>query len=275
MRDRHGVDSDDLRIMAEQVAYAMTADQTIGLNPRRGELAAALVRQGFRIPRLRLFKVLDALEYMKLGRSDNAAVRERERQFTFSHRRFQEFFATSVVIADRGRVAARQLLVDARWRETAVVLCQTGTHEEITPLAEAAAEILGAALASGQKPVAVLWMPRVTHVLGILQAGFQHESPDLTANVRALAAEILVAAFGEGDLLEKKLALEVAGTVPTEVLLRLLRDALDVDSQWLNDTAYRQIARLPDLPEDILKWMRQAILRLSLTGQAARDERYP
>src|SRR5205823_2039455 len=54
--------------------------------------------------------------------------------FTFAHRRFQEYFATCVVLRDPSRVTAKQLLSDGRWRETAVVMCQTQPISVLMPL---------------------------------------------------------------------------------------------------------------------------------------------
>jgi hypothetical protein len=102
----------------------MTADQGLGLNPGRDHLQKALRRVGFDLGS-RFETILDALEYIKLARGGAEAWKQ-EKTFTFAHRRFQEYFATCVVLANPDKVTPNQLLTDARWRETAVTMCQMG-----------------------------------------------------------------------------------------------------------------------------------------------------
>jgi hypothetical protein len=64
LRKRYGVGPDEVRLVAEETAFCMTATEGLGLSPARADLRVALAADG-RIS-LRLFdKVLDALEYTK------------------------------------------------------------------------------------------------------------------------------------------------------------------------------------------------------------------
>jgi hypothetical protein len=287
---RYGLAVETVRKEAEQLAFAMASSPALGLSPSRKLLQQTLAQMGIRWGEKKLNRLLDALEYMKIGRSDRDGVSVEERQFTFSHRRFQEFFATCVVIQDSEAVTSRQLLLDARWRETAVVLCQTGRPEAVQSLLEEANRIVlraheqierdavqsvsAEASASGHAALArtFAWPDGVLHVLGILQAGFGTSKREMPAELRQAAALVLKAATWRGSFLDQKFALEVAGVAPQDTLLTLMRQALQSDSQWLNDVIYRQVARLSTIPPDVLEWVRIAILRIAL-GQGSHRRR--
>jgi hypothetical protein len=57
-----------------------------------------------------------------------------------------------------------------------------------------------------------------------------------------------------------------------ETLLGLLRSALQLDSQWINDAVFSQIALLSEVPADVLEWVRTATLRFAI-GSGARRKR--
>jgi hypothetical protein len=276
--ERYEIGIDDVREIAEEVAFSITADRQIGLTPRRSELWAAMQRQRFRRSRSRILKALDALEYMKLGKQD-ASDGSSDPQFTFAHRRFQEYFATSLVVRDTSRVAPLTLLLDARWRETAVVVCQTGRDDDSAPLLDEISSFLtDAAQPVEPEPVTdpsgkpkFAWKPGTIHVLGILQDGYSARMDSLPDPIRKLVGRIVKAGFHEGDFLDKKFALEVAGSAPEEDLVDLLRIGLALHSQVISDVVYREVARLPAPPPDLMTALRTAVLRLTFDSWSARN----
>jgi hypothetical protein len=280
---RFGLATEAIQEEAEQLAFALASSPVLGLSPSRKLLHNTLVQMGIRWSEKRLNRLLDALEYMKIGRSDRDGVSADDRQFTFSHRRFQEYFATCIVIRNPEAVTSRQLLLDARWRETAVVLCQTGRPEAVNSLLEEAKSIVSNACEEIEGETRRLsknaetsrqfaWPEGVLHVLSILQAGFGTSKSEIPDELRQAAARVVGAATHHGSLLDRKFALEVAGVAPQETLLELIREALQLDSQWLNDVIYRQVARLSTIPPDVLEWVRIAILRIAL-GAGSRRRR--
>jgi hypothetical protein len=286
-----------LRLAAERLAFTMAADTQIGLSPTREKLKSALKK-------LDLLKLdaldteLDALEYVKLARSDMTLTSSDSPIFTFAHRRFQEYFATSVVLRDPYRVSPRQLLTDARWRETAVVLCQTQSIEILKPLLQEVQTIFkeirdtnphlaseslmlidsldqdnGTDELDGISSIVFVWPSTILHLLDLLQDGFNSRVSEIPDYIRLLAGVFLLSAHKKGILLDKKWALEVAGIAPQSILLWMIRHALANRSQWIKDTAYQQVARLGDIPSDVAAWIRKSLIRLSSSGRLRR-ERY-
>ena len=87
-------------------------------------------------------RYMNALEYLKLARPEQQAVPSSPEYFTFSHRRFHEYFATCIVLSDLTRISPRLLLTDGRWRETAVVILQSQPAEDFAPTLAEASKLL-------------------------------------------------------------------------------------------------------------------------------------
>jgi hypothetical protein len=134
VRRKYRLEPERLREMAERVAFCISADSRLGLTPLRDHLRASLRRFDWAVPE-DFDSRLDALEYIKLARSEAMNLGEPS-PFTFSHRRFQEYFATCVVLREPERVSPTQLLTDGRWREAAVVICQTRNLDALPPILE-------------------------------------------------------------------------------------------------------------------------------------------
>jgi hypothetical protein len=289
----------ELRNAAESIAFSMNANQQISLSPTRQILQNALLRVDENLIE-KFATYLDALEFIKLARSETATASGDSKPFTFSHRRFQEYFATCVVLRDPGKVETRKLLTDARWRETAVTMCQTQPPEVLVPLLNEARQVISGIIAktpglienpdeyvneSPEKeqdenikkeeilPEPFSWPQGVLHIFGLLQDGFSGHLDDLPGDIKVYAARLLLSASEKGTLYDKKWALEVAGITSHQVLLHLLRNAFAIKSQWLGEVAYRQVARLLEIPKDIANGIRQALLSLFAENRLNR-ERY-
>jgi len=269
----------ELRAAAESFAFCMAADPGLGLSPTRENLEDATERLGLWVGK-RFDTLLDALEYIKLARSEVATAAGESKPFTFAHRRFQEYFATCVVLREPNRVNPRQLLTDARWRETAVAMCQTQPPRVLSPILREARSLLAEMVSSipglidelleyvrasestdhnkGSKDEPLHepfpWPSGALHLLGLLQDGFGSRLEELPDDIRMNAGRLILSASMTGTLSDKKWGLEVAGIVPSPFLLGLLRSAFASKSQWLKEVAYRQVARLGEIPADIARF---------------------
>jgi hypothetical protein len=260
---------DSVRRHAEHIAFCMAADPEVSLSPKRKAVRQALTRAKLASAD---HNVMDALEFMKLARSENDATGD-ERSFAFAHRRFQEYFATSVVLREPVRVNNVDLLMNARWRETAVVMLQTQSDEVVTPLVRAAEVLLDGMIQSlggadvlkvqddtHPSPSPVEWPVGAIHLLGLLQAGLARRPAAATNALRHCAAQLLVYATARGTLLDRKWALEVAGIVSQAELLNLIQGAFNDGSSWLRDVAYRQVARLSAIGDEAAMIIRTQII---------------
>jgi hypothetical protein len=285
---RFQLEPNEIRVFAEQIAFAMTADYGLGLNPTRENIKYALEKQPFQVSD-HFNTYLDALEYIKLARSEVNLLGESIKTFTFSHRRFQEYFTTRLILREKQRVSSHQLVTDAVWRETTVTMCQTQLIGDLRPLLEEVAKLLGETVACLQNPVktpleyvrytnateakeykyttnrlpiAFDWPPNALYLCELLQNGFGSRLGELPSEIRQDVARLILTVHTTGLIVDKKWAIEVAGTVPEEVLVWLLRDAFKNNSLWIREVAYKQVALLREIPEDIQLSIRQALLTM-------------
>jgi hypothetical protein len=268
----------DVRMAAERIAFCMSIDTELGLSPSRDKIQEAMERHHLDSSG-DVGRYMNALEYLKLARSEQQAVPGSPEYFTFSHRRFQEYFATCIVLSDLTRISPRLLLTDGRWRETAVVILQTQPAEEFAPILAEASDLLKEMTrkipdliadpyayikpkASGDVPSVLKpfdWPARLQPLLSLLQDGLMGRMQELPADIQDNASRILLTASSRGSLADQKWSLEVAGITPQPVLLWLLRRAFASESQWLKEVAYRQTARLGEIPEDIAAAIRKSL----------------
>jgi hypothetical protein len=289
LKKRFNLGASEVRLAAERVAFCMLLDSNLGLNPTRKGISDAMARSGFRVPG-NFDSLLDALEFIKLARSDSEMVAGISKTFTFSHRRFQEYFATCIVLKESGRISPRKLLTDGRWRETTVVIFQTQPPEAFAPILTEAKSILSEIIARSSgliddpigyvnqatrenhpAPEEFQWHSGTLHLLGLLQDGFSNRIGDLWEDIQIQAGRLLLSACVKGNILDRKCSLEVAGITPQPVLLWLLRDTFSSESQWLKEVAYRQVAQLRRIPEDISSDIFKTILNLFISRRLYKE----
>jgi hypothetical protein len=278
LQKRFQLQPTDVRMAAERIAFCMSIDTELGLSPSRDKIQEAMERHHL-VSSGDVGRYMNALEYLKLARSEQQAVPGSPEHFTFSHRRFQEYFATCIVLSDLTRISPRLLLTDGRWRETAVVILQTQAAEEFAPILAEASELVqemtrkipdliadpyayinpktSGDVPSVLKPFA--WPAGLQPLLSLLQDGLMGRMREFPADIQDNASRILLTASSRGSLADQKWSLEVAGITPQPVLLWLLRRAFASKSQWLKEVAYRQTARLGEIPEDIAAAIRKSL----------------
>jgi hypothetical protein len=290
IENRFNLKSSEVRSIAEKVAFCMTLDSKLGLSQTCGEIKEAMNRVGLRVPG-NFEQFLNALAYLKLARFDGETMAGESQRFTFSHRRFQEYFATCVVLREPNRVHPKELLTDGRWRETAVVVFQTHSPEEFESILCEAKNILDLTIMNSTElidnpveyvthnsfkrdnisPKNFSWNSNLIHLLGILQEGFTGRVESLPSEIRIQAGIILLSATCQGSLADQKTSLEVSGILPQSVLSWLLRRSFSGRSQWLKEVAYQQAAKLEKIPDDVALGIRKAILNLFFSGDLSRN----
>ncbi|HLL30987.1 MAG TPA: NACHT domain-containing protein [Allosphingosinicella sp.] len=273
---RYSIDSEAVNEIAQAAAFAMTESRGLGLSPNRGRLEAAVAQiSGY--TEEHVTKALNALIYMRLARTDDAP----DPELTFAHRRFQEYFVTQALLSGAHEVSPRKLLTDARWRETAVALLQHQDAVRTAPLLDEAALRLTDLMGEGElsddpghggryRPAVGTWVwpTGVLHILGILHAGIPGER--LPSQLRQIVGRLVDGAFRHGDLLDAKLALQVAGPASEEVIVNGVRAALRVRSVWLEDAVYWLAARLSKPNPDVALAIARSIARLVEQGELGR-----
>ena len=273
VEERYGLAAEELRTIAESIAFTMAAVPSFGLSPERHSVTAEMSRlrlEGWE----RAEVAMDALVYIKLASLEADSGTVTSDDFTFAHRRFQEYFATCVVLREPDRLPAPILLTDGRWRETAVTLFQM--QPVATPrLLEAAQRLLESERARSEASSSAaqprVWSMTTLHVLGVLQAGFAGQPSRLPDSLRFAVSDRVRAAFLRGSLIDQKWALEIAGTATEETLAAALTDGYRGRSRWLRDVAYRQTARLAVVSDESAAEIGRMLIRIAASGRLRRE----
>jgi hypothetical protein len=276
IRSRYGVGPDLVRAIAEEIAFCMADSEGLGLSPGRLELRSALVAAG-RLSAALLDKVLDALEYTKLGRAAEQPGGDGLPHFTFAHRRFQEYFATRVVLRAPDRVCVHDLVTNGRWRETAVTILQTQPPEATVGLLDESRRLLAPMVDAVTQqpgdgdPQPFAWPEGCMHILQLLDAGLGRAADNIPADLRGGVGRLLRAVWERGRRHDRKWAASVSLVADRETTIWLLERAFASGSIYLAGSAYAGVSRLPDPPDSLYRGVRQTLVDITASGQLSRD----
>jgi hypothetical protein len=264
IRDIFAVEPELVREIAEELAFQIASEQALGLTVERRVMVPILVKH-LNHSAEEIHAGLDALEYTKLARSSGERA-----SITFAHRRIQEYFATHVVLRDVTRVDTRALVMNGRWRESAVTVLQVQDESQVRDTLD----VIAANLVVPAHAEPFVWQPHQFYLLEILAdgggyakypAGFEHLSRKVDA--------ILVAAWESGIRRNRKWTLEVCPAASPELALRFISEAFEGDSEWLREEAYTQARRVRQVTVEIEHEIRQMLLDLSISGEVWRSHR--
>ncbi|MFI6319837.1 NACHT domain-containing protein [Nonomuraea sp. NPDC050556] len=197
-------------------------------------------------------------EWLEVVRKSRLLIETRDHRLAFVHRRVQEYFATQYVLRHPGELSARELALNGRWRETAVALLQTGAPEDVASLLDELERSLAG-------PLDELWPREAIHVLELLVAAGSPER--LPARLRDLAGELIVRAWVQGGIGDRKFALDCVPIVAPELQLKLIEDAFAGTSQWLRRSALRDCSAIHPLPPTIEEAIRRLLVTMVARGQ--------
>src|SRR5438874_5567630 len=130
-----------LRFLADDIAYCMATEPGLALSPSRADLISALERrQGGSRPEIEAG--LRTLEDLGL------AVPHRPLTFAFTHRSFQDFFASSWLLRNIGTADLDLVLTDLRWRDATIMAMQVGREDFCVRVLERSVVLIGDLLGS-------------------------------------------------------------------------------------------------------------------------------
>jgi hypothetical protein len=260
---KYGLSPEELIQGATLIASRFALDPSLGLAPTFEELAAAVPPE--ELPRERLEALLAALVEVKIGRSDVPEPASGGRRFTFSHRRYQEALFVRLLARRPGVIPARELVSDARWREYAVALLQTGTRAEIAPLLDAAAQQLDA-IAEGTRlrPVEPGYgaglgyydwsAAQEVHLLALLQEGLARRPDEIPAPLTASVERLLRPRWDGGGLVDRAMIVKLGGLSPQAMLAERLKWAVGQGTRDMQGDAFAAMAFLREAPEPLRHW---------------------
>lgn len=250
---RFGLSTSEVRAAAERAAFCMASLPGVGLAPPRSRLVAVVTDRFGPIPGLE--RCLDALLQVRL------AAGSVENEFSFAHRRFQEFFATALVLSGGDTVTPKQLLREGQWRETAVTMLQTQSDAAVAELVRAAEAHLRTALRRGPSTAEFAWPRGSLHILSVLAAGLNEQTVSrLQPRLRELVGSLLTYADERGLRHDRKWAIDAVIVAEPECRDDLLDRASGSTSPMLREAALYQIGRFRNVPPRLARHVRRVLI---------------
>ncbi len=260
-------DTETLKRALEAFAFTLTARAGLGLASEETELSRALdLHDVTPDERVRL---------LELARESKLVVRVRSSsipRLAFGHRRVQEYMATKYVVGHANAAAPSELASNGRWRETAVALLQVGADHDRAPLLDEFDSMLGEAPEKTLSPNEDwAWSSDTLHALEVLVAAYGSDSRNLPDDLRQQVSELIDSAWQQGNISDRKVALDALPIASPSVQERLLESAFSGNSEWLRMSALRDCGMLHPLPASVNRSIRRLLITLVGGGRLAQD----
>ncbi|WP_158581685.1 NACHT domain-containing protein [Actinomadura spongiicola] len=263
----------EVRSVAEDVAYCLASDDSLGRAPTDHDLIAALGRRtGVDAGSARL-----ALEHLRRAR---IAQNDRPGSFAFAHSVFLDHFAAGWLLRAGAEPEVRDLLTDHRWREAVIAALRLGPSDKRRRLLETAGDILDREAASidlardvhsllglsprQQLPMATgsfTWPPPALHILRILAESVRHQNDTALGRLRTHADVFVLNAFIGGTQADQRPALELLACTSSEVAVWATERASSSRSTLLRRAAAHSLVSVPETFADLSSHGRWDVLR--------------
>jgi hypothetical protein len=235
VQERWGLTDDQLLQAATKIARLFAMDASLGLSPTFVEIVSSCASTGESTDADLLMRELDALCYVKIGRTDVQSTDPRVRRFAFGHRRYQECLFAKLLIDDPNTIPYTDLIADTRWREYVVAVLQIGKHEVADRVIDATTRFLSKLVVrlkyrsrryAGVVISSYHWNDdELKHVLSILQEGLKYRQVSEIGSVDAVVNSIASPLWDRGDSYDRLIILRYCSAVRSELLSKRVESA--------------------------------------------------
>lgn len=260
---------------ASRLARLFAVDSDLGLAPTRKSIATAALNSQADFG-LDINELLDALTYLKIGRTDVPASSEAERRFAFAHRRYQECLFASYLADNLNSVPTQELITDARWREYVVALLQVGKAEAAAhvmsgiqtylkandPISKAKARSM-----FGEGISTISWDDgALRHVLSLFQEAMRYRE-GMEASAQASGVEKLAEyLWSKGDYYDRVQVLQHCSAGYSRRLAAQVERAIESGVERLEEAALHACRYVTQPSEALAAWMRKCVAQRIFTS---------
>lgn len=178
-----------------------------------------------KLPNIPVEDVIDILKFARLGRLGSGD----DNFFSFSHRRFVEYFSVQKIIKEDQSIDLDAIPTDSQWRDALVLYCEVATTEKATVIAEFCWSIID----SIEDPQDI----RVIHSMRFLRDAFKGRPECIQCFNHELAQYIYDAIRPENNVLSVKIALETVSLLSADHIDRCVIEALSFNNRILEESA--------------------------------------
>jgi GTPase SAR1 family protein len=197
---------------------------------------------------------IDILRYARLGRLGGGD----EQRFSFVHRRFNEYFVVQRLKEHPDRIPRDSIPTDSRWRDALVLYCEIADENEATQIAEFCWSEIRKIDQENLDMRGPQYL-RSIHCLRFLKEAFRARLNSIEPFRSDLAYSIVRQIETAHNLLSIKLSVEAVGLLEEGEIDTALVKALEINNQWINETALKSCHYLHRLSKELYEKLRLSI----------------
>jgi len=259
----------DLMLLCKHIARLMFERSDLGLDVPLSTLAETLD-----FPHLD--ESLATLRDHKLFRiSEN-------RHLSFTHRRFQEYFIVQTYFENPHAVPIEEIVEDSRWRDSMVLYAEIVPDQQVSRDAKLGVGEAGSTEGEAERIAEFCWQHiRVLSINSLLSEPEQYlrglnamrflveafrSRPQVVNSFRKpFAEQVMTLLQGDSvvDLLNARYAVESVTFMSDQDAAKVLEVALNIESPWISETAFRACRYLGKVPETVIEALRLFVQRLT------------
>lgn len=190
-----------------------------------------------RLPSTPVEDVIDILKFARLGRAGSGD----DNVFSFSHRRFTEYFTVKKLIKENKKIEFDAIPTDSQWRDALVLYCEVVDESKATEIAKFCWEVI--------KNKNDLSNPQVMHSLRFLRDAFRGR-PECVVSFKSDLGDYFGKMIHENnDVLSIQLVVDSLPLLEGDSINKNINRALDLDNSIINDSSisiYRNLSKISD-----------------------------
>lgn len=241
--ERKGISKEDFITYTIEIASAMF--KHYGLEASVPQLAQDL-------PEIPVEDCIDILKFARLGRLGAGD----DSLFSFSHRRFTEYFSVQKLIAEDADLDLQAIPTDSQWRDALVLYCEVAPEEKATAIAE----FCWNTISSIDNPQDM----RVIHSMRFLRDAFQGRSECTSSFQEELYTHIDKLISPEQNIISSRISLELGSLLRNHDIDSLIRKTLQINNPLLNETTINTYRNLPRMSAELKEILKTHFSRKSL-----------
>lgn len=231
--ERKGLSIDDITKTASKIAIHMFKDPDFGLEAPVDALTILL-------PDDKVQDVIDILTYVRLGRVGDSD----ERLFSFSHRRFNEYFVAIEMLGTEQPIIKNSIPTDSRWRDALVMYCEIASNQKATEIANFCwdeIKLLNDIKINDPQYI------RSIHCIRFLKDAFRSRKECLSNFDSELEELIRCQVSSDTSIVTKKIVVEALGIINESSIDEIICKAMEVKSSWVQNEAFKSCRYLKSL----------------------------